>query len=346
MDIDYKSFKGFLKKKSPNALIGWQKRYFRVIEGKLLVYSEKENDEKVKGHIQFGSISKAVSVEKKIFKFTLEGRDFFLQADDENIKDQWMTVINRLVDENTSSQSVAVNNTPKEELKSTKTNKMDKMDKKTIDLLRNHGFLNTEEKQLSRDFMSKNGIHKIINIKDPRVEERINYGFIFRFDVEKKNFDQRWIFLFSRRPVTNEKYEQIEIPMEDPKEKEALKFDCLYFYRFDEQELSDEIIELRIVDQIRTFDKDGKYIILLEIQGSEVQLAAQIKSERDKWVEVLENSKRTAMEYSLSNNKTLKNMQYLDNILFKEGASKLREKLDEEKAKIIGDTTKMYIYHI
>lgn len=341
MEIDYKNFRGFLKKKSPNPIRGWQKRYFRVLDGKLLVYSKKENDENVKGHIQISHITKATSVEKKIFKFALDEREFILQAEDENIKEQWIEVINRLVTDY-DYDKIKSSNSQKVDAKSVKTNRMNNLDKKTIDLLKNHGYLNTEENQLSKEFINKKGINKIINIKDSRVKERINYGFIFRCDMIKNSYDQRWIFLYSRRPVLNEKYEQKEVPLEDPKEKELLKFDCLYFYQVnDKHEATDEIIELHMVDIIKTFNQGDKYMIILETQGLEIEFSVQFKNERDKWVEVLENSRRTAMEYSLSNNKSLKNMQYLDNILLKEGEINLKEKLEEEKGKVIGDMTKM-----
>jgi hypothetical protein len=46
------NFSGFLEKKSPNFMGGWQKRFFKVLQGKLLTYSEKEADINTKGALE------------------------------------------------------------------------------------------------------------------------------------------------------------------------------------------------------------------------------------------------------------------------------------------------------
>jgi hypothetical protein len=50
------NFSGFLEKKSPNFMGGWQKRFFKVLEGKLLTYSEKEADISTKGALDIDLI--------------------------------------------------------------------------------------------------------------------------------------------------------------------------------------------------------------------------------------------------------------------------------------------------
>ena len=100
MDIsleECKKYKGFLKKKSPSLFGGWQKRYFRILDGKVMVYSEKENDPKPKGHVKLEQISKAEATEDKIFKFTLDDRDFILQAESNEERDKWIKVLNHLL---------------------------------------------------------------------------------------------------------------------------------------------------------------------------------------------------------------------------------------------------------
>lgn len=46
------NFSGFLEKKSPKFMGGWQKRFFKVLEGKLLTYSKKEADINTKGALE------------------------------------------------------------------------------------------------------------------------------------------------------------------------------------------------------------------------------------------------------------------------------------------------------
>lgn len=56
---------GYLEKKSPSMFGGWQKRYFKIIEGKVLTYSEKEKDKEFKGSINLVEVSGLKSTDKK-----------------------------------------------------------------------------------------------------------------------------------------------------------------------------------------------------------------------------------------------------------------------------------------
>ncbi len=51
------NFSGFLEKKSPKLFAGWQKRFFKILEGRLLTYSKKEADIKSKGALEIVLIS-------------------------------------------------------------------------------------------------------------------------------------------------------------------------------------------------------------------------------------------------------------------------------------------------
>ena len=46
------SFEGFLEKKGRNIFAGWQKRYFRCLEGKIIIYTESKESKELKGFIQ------------------------------------------------------------------------------------------------------------------------------------------------------------------------------------------------------------------------------------------------------------------------------------------------------
>jgi hypothetical protein len=52
------NFSGFLEKKSPKFMGGWQKRHFKVLEGKLLTYSKKEADIDTKGALEINLIKR------------------------------------------------------------------------------------------------------------------------------------------------------------------------------------------------------------------------------------------------------------------------------------------------
>lgn len=67
-DIDFvtaKNFKGYVEKKSPNLFAGFQKRYLRVLDGKILAYFGKEKDQTPKGIIEIKNITNLGHVDKK-----------------------------------------------------------------------------------------------------------------------------------------------------------------------------------------------------------------------------------------------------------------------------------------
>ena len=90
------SFAGYLEKKSNSLLALWQKRYFQILEGKIMIYSEKKDDNQIKGQINLEQISMPESVENKVFKFNLDSKIFTLKAKTIEEKDKWINVITLL----------------------------------------------------------------------------------------------------------------------------------------------------------------------------------------------------------------------------------------------------------
>ena len=91
-----KFYEGFLNKKSKNFISTWQKRYFHILEGKVLIYSAQKDNSEIKGQFNLEQISFPESVDEKIFKFRLEEREFILKAKTEKEKDKWIKVITLL----------------------------------------------------------------------------------------------------------------------------------------------------------------------------------------------------------------------------------------------------------
>ena len=100
---NYKQFEGYLEKKSPGFLGGWQKRYFAILGGKVMVYYEnQETKDKPKGQILFSQITEPVDSpedSKKAFKFTLDNRDFLLKAPSIEAKNDWVLSIKKCREE-------------------------------------------------------------------------------------------------------------------------------------------------------------------------------------------------------------------------------------------------------
>ena len=45
-------FESYLEKKGRKIFAGWQKRYFRCLEGKIIIYTESKESKKIKDYIQ------------------------------------------------------------------------------------------------------------------------------------------------------------------------------------------------------------------------------------------------------------------------------------------------------
>ena len=62
-----------------------------------MVYSEKKDSKELSGQVPFEHISLPQSKDKTKLKFTLEGRDFILDAENEENKKKWLYVITTLL---------------------------------------------------------------------------------------------------------------------------------------------------------------------------------------------------------------------------------------------------------
>ena len=335
-----KSFQGWLKKKSPSLMGGWQKRFFRILDGQLIVYLEKEDDSKIKGQMKITEISKASNVDKTTFNFQFCGRDFTLQAENEELCLKWVNVINTLVDETekmmkTTSQDSQLET--EDDKKKGKSNKMETIDKSTLDLLKRYGLGTTDDNALSNKLLVSKGIDKLLNLNDPKIQSRIYHGFLFKHHKSQNYYQKRWFFIYSHRPLSDDKY--ITDDSNIDKQKEWLTFDSLYYFKYEdenEKTLQQSSLDLSQSHKIEAIDKEGKYFIILDVEDRIYEFYSEIKGDRDKWFEVLKNSRRTAKEYKASVTKHPRNVELLNSI-FEKGQDKFKEKLEEEMNKIVGN---------
>ena len=90
-------FESYLEKKGRNIFAGWQKRYFRCLEGKIIIYTESKESKKIKDYIQIKKISEVKSVDTKSFLIQSEDREYLLKAENEALKNKWIQVITLLI---------------------------------------------------------------------------------------------------------------------------------------------------------------------------------------------------------------------------------------------------------
>lgn len=93
----YANISGFLKKKQGKLSLSSEKRYFRIINGKIIAYSEKE-DTKLKGIISIESIIKIEVGSKKdlSFKIVYPNKNYDLCAKTEEQKNLWVSALQEL----------------------------------------------------------------------------------------------------------------------------------------------------------------------------------------------------------------------------------------------------------
>ena len=111
MEINFENcsnYSGWVKKKASKVMVGWQKRFFRIIQGKVILYSEKEDDDNPKGQIMISAINQAVAIDKNQFQLTLGTKCFHLKTKEPEKRDEWVKVINFLVEYNAQNKKQKV----------------------------------------------------------------------------------------------------------------------------------------------------------------------------------------------------------------------------------------------
>lgn len=95
---DLQSLRGNLKKKSPKILLGYQKRFFMIVDGgKILTWFENENiSSKPKGSIEIREIEAIKKVGSTDFEIKYGGRSFELRAESDSERELWINTLKKL----------------------------------------------------------------------------------------------------------------------------------------------------------------------------------------------------------------------------------------------------------
>ena len=363
--IEAKKLSGYLEKKSKGIFSNWQKRYFCILEGKIMVYCEKPEDIEIKGQFIIDQITLPESLEERVFKFNLDDRDFIFRAKDEKEKNKWINALKLLKvklvedkkkeikDRRMSKRDSLLTNTitsRKETMRKSmnKKNKLASAGKVTAEIIRRNGFVTNKEQKLSTNLLKSKGIDKLINLKDPKINTRIYYGFIYKRHKIHDYFQKRWFFIFSARPLFDNYYIEDDMDLDPKKQKDWLKFDSLFYFKYENKEESSEnlgSLELVNSHKVELVDKDEKFYLFLDVDDRRFDFYCDSKAERDIWFEVLKNSRRTAKEYKASVTKHPRNIELLYSF-FLLGEKDFIKKIEKEKNGIVGDYEKIDEFNI
>ena len=346
-----KKFEGYLFKKSPKLFKGYQKRYFRILDGKILVYSEKKEDNStIKGQISLSQITIPQAVDKNVFKFILEGREFILKSETEENQKKWIYVLTTLINLERGNEDNKNPLKSVQRVNSLKLNKIQSMTKNNMEILESHGFYtNSNDDEISKELLSAKGIDKLLNLHGPKILDRIYYGFLYKQHPRRMDhFQKRWFFIFSSRPLFDKKYIEDETNLESSVQKDWIKFDVLYYFKFEGAKKYNEFqaqLELKNSHKIELLDKPDKFFLLLDVEDRVFQFNSDIKAKRDIWFEVLKNSRRTAKEFMNSKFGNPRNVELLNNIFLK-SEEKFMEKINNERNNLIGNYKEIKDFNI
>ena len=167
------NYESYLEKKARNLFSGWQKRYFVLLEGKIIIYTESKESKIVKGYISIKQISDIKSLEENSFSIDTEGRTFLLKADNQNIKNDWLEKIkNSFMNVKKGSLKHNGSSLDKNKIlealkKNDEKSKLNSISKKLGNLIEKYGYiLNKEEDTNSKKLLEKYSINKLIKLDE------------------------------------------------------------------------------------------------------------------------------------------------------------------------------------
>ena len=332
---EIKFFSGYLEKKSPSFFGSWDKRYFKILEGNLIIYMSKETDSEILGQILIDQISNPQEINEKDFKFILNDRDFILRAENSETKNKWLDILKKLIEFNEKNKLNLNNNFENEN--HLKLNGIQTISKNTLSLLLKYNYFPNKEYSLSKELLTIKGINKLLNLNDPKILSRIHYGFLYKHHKSSSIYQKRFFFIFSSRPLYNNDYINDEYTY-DKKLKDWLKFDTLFYFKYEDKHKFSEYagyIELKNSHKIEINDKDKVFYLILDVDDRVYQFYSDIKANRDIWFEVLKNSRKTAKEVELSVFKQPRNCEKLF-YTYKISEEKLKEKIENDKISVVG----------
>ena len=271
MEITYeeaKNMSSWLEKKSSKTFGGYQKRFFKIIDGEYLAYKEKDSDkEEFKSKIQIDSIDNVQKKEDNKFRLSMlnEDRTYHLKAKTKELRDKWVAAIELLLSLKENQQkyrSVSINiinkknNEEKNEEPANKPNRsgsFKKKEKKDIN----------KNIKLNKILLDKRGINNLLSLSNPEIKRRFFSGFLKRSSKIKEREAKKkfWAILFSSRPLKNADYEKDDKMIDNSKLKDWLQFDTLFLFSSDEDDEKEAMKSLSLKDchSITCEDRDSKF---------------------------------------------------------------------------------------
>ena len=356
------NYQSYLEQKVGSLFSSWKKNYYICLEGIALIYTQNEESKIVLGHIPIANMNYPETTDSRIFQFETEEKTYILRCSNPEEKEKWMKLLANIIKEKDSpdkkerfssitSEDIRINKrksllnaSPK---KTVITEKICTISKRIARIIKKYGYILNEEDSLSNEILEDKGITNLINIKDPKIKTRIHHGFLYKKHKVHDYFQKRWFFIFSSRPLFDKEYVQDDLDLDPKKQKEWIKYDTLYYFKFQKGEFKESLGGLEMVNshKIINFENNEKYYLNLDVGERIYDFYCDNRFDRDEWFEVLKNSRRTAKEYFISKTKKPRNIELL-NIYFQKGEKEFIKKMESEKKNIVGNYEEIMEYEV
>ena len=360
------NFEGFLEQKVGSIFTSWKSNYYICLEGIALIYTANKESKEVIGHVPISNINDLSSLNNSTFQFESDDKEYVFRVMNIEEKEKWMKLLSNIINEKESANKernpsitsedvkLVSKNTKEKELasspdkKNINSDKLCSLGKKAARIIKKYGYILNPEDAISEEILIDKGINNLINIKDPKIKARIHHGFMYKKHKIHDYCQKRWFFIFSSRPLFDKEYIQDDTDLDPKKQKDWLKFDTLYYFKFKNRgEDRENLGGLEMVNshKIIHFEKDENYYLNLDVGERVYDFYCDNKFDRDEWFEVLKNSRRTAKEYFLSKTKKPRNIEKL-NLYFLKGEKDFIKKMENEKKSVIGNEEDILEYDV
>ncbi|CAK91004.1 unnamed protein product (macronuclear) [Paramecium tetraurelia] len=347
---------GWLKKKSPAILKGWQKRFFMLIENegyKLVYFDDDKTNSKPKGAFE---ISNKIDIEQageEEFTIIFPGRNLELKAKSGDERKKWVETIEfcKSIGKNSQRKYLSVD-LIENDISKSKGSTHKKVDLQTTQIVQiEKEKIENQKFQGHRDIQKKSIIlpsqfedSQILEVlglqqlnQNSMLKSRTIFGTLSkRSKTKMKNYKLKWFILISAKPLFPEIQDDEEILQQ---QDITLELDTLVYIN---QKMNDKLIKRNVYIKLQNCKEiiiknmqkssDHGFIFKLNMGDKIYSLMANTENDRMKWQQALNQSMNTCKEINNKLNlNILKNINPVIRIYDMESSLPIRRQKIKEK---------------
>ncbi|CAD8202780.1 unnamed protein product [Paramecium pentaurelia] len=347
---------GWLKKKSPAILKGWQKRFFMLIENegyKLVYFDDDKTNSKPKGAFELSNNIFIEQAGEEEFTIRFPGRNLELKAKSGDERQKWVETIEFCKSIGKNSQrkylSVDLNDNDLSKSKGSTHKKVDLSTTQIVQIekekIENQRFQSHKEIQKKSIILSSqledSYILEFLGLQQLNQNSKLKSRTIFgslskRSKTKMKIYKQKWFILISSKPLFPEIQEDEEILQQ---QDINLELDTLIYIN---QKVNEKLIKRKAYIKLQNCKEiiiknmqkssDHGFIFKLNMGDQIYSLMANSENDRMRWQHALNESMNTCKEINNKLNlNILKNINPIIRIYDMESSLPIRRQKIKEK---------------